>query len=322
MEIWAEVPTAVLCTVAGLLDVGSLQHTRVVCKAWQQAASLAVHTLSPRVTGPLGEVHTLRPRITRPLGIQWHNMPLLSKAFPACRVLNLRSFQLSQDSGQHLQDTAFTQIRLCNEDRCPRDPVQAFHKLHDSIACASYHCPKKKLTFAVDIEMLHFNFGEAPRSRPDLFTDELCLQLLQFPKSAYITKLNAIGMAVPITGRGLRVIAHMTALRELTLICRQDIDDVHLELLSRLGSLTELKIGPLRGCSNDGVTNTLSQLSHLQKLSLTDAVEFSDQGLAHVSAALSGKLQALSFANCPRLTNESVSHLSTPHLSWLHFSYR
>ena len=122
--------------------------------------------------------------------------------------------------------------------------------------------------------------SQAQRSRAGLFTDELCLQLLQILQSACITTLNAIGMPLPITGRGLRAIAHMTALRELTLICNQNIDDVHLELLSRLGNLTELEIGPLGGCSSEGVTNTLSQLCHLQEVSLTDAFEFTDQGLA------------------------------------------
>ena len=31
---WDETPAAVLCTVAGLLSVGSLQEARVVYKAW------------------------------------------------------------------------------------------------------------------------------------------------------------------------------------------------------------------------------------------------------------------------------------------------
>ena len=301
METWAEMPVAVIRTVAGLLSVDSIQQARLVCKAWQQAASLAVHTLRPRITGSLG--------------LQWHNLPLLSKAFPACSVLDLRSYKVPQDSGQHLQDTAFTQIHLSNVEAGP-DHKRAFQELHDYIACASSHQPYLKCE--VDIHMIH-QYGLLG-STDELFTDDLCLKLSQFPESACITKLNAGSMPVHVTGRGLRSIAHMTALTELTLVCRQDIDDVHLELLSGLIRLTELKIGPLRLCSSEGLINTLSRLCRLQKLSLTDAVGVSDECLAHISAALSGNLQALSLANCPQLTDESVPYLGMPHLSTLFFS--
>ncbi|KAL3159829.1 hypothetical protein ABBQ38_010232 [Trebouxia sp. C0009 RCD-2024] len=301
METWAEVPVAVLRTIASLLNVDSMQQARLVCRAWKEPASLAVHTLRPRITGSLG--------------LQWHNLPLLSKAFPACRVLDLRSYKVPQDSGQHLKNTAFTHIHLSNVEAGP-DHKRAFQDLHDYIACASSHKPC--LHFEVDIHMIH-QYGLLG-STDELFTDELCLKLLQFPESACITKLNVGSMPVPITGRGLAIIAHLTALTELTLICHQDIDDVHLELLSSLTNLTELKIGPLKHCSSEGLMNALPCLGHLQKLSMTDAVGVSDDCLAHVSAALSGNLQALSLANCPQLTDECIPCLAMPHLSSLFFS--
>lgn len=299
METWPEVPFAVLRTIAGLLDVDSMQQARLVCKAWKQPASLAVHTLRPRITGSLG--------------LQWHNLPLLSKAFPACRVLDLRSYRVPKDSGQHLQDTAFTQIHLSNVEAGP-DHNRAFQDLHDYIACASSHQPH--LSF--DIHMIH-QYGLLG-STNELFTDELCLKLLHFPQTACITKLNVGSMPVPITGRGLAFIAQLTALTELTMVCHRDIDDVHLELLVGLTNLTELKVGPLKHCSSEGLMNVLPHLCHLQKLSLTDAVGVSDDCLAHVSAALSGTLQVLSLANCPQLTDECIPYLGMPHLSLLFFS--
>ena len=301
METWSHMPTAVLSTVAGLLDVDSMQQARLVCKAWQQPVSLAIHTVRPRITGLLG--------------LQWHNLRLLSQAFPACTVLDLRSYRVPHDSGQHLQGTAFIKIHLSNVEAGP-DHKKAFQELHDYIVCASSYQPC--LSFEVDIHMIH-QYGLLG-STDELFTDDLCLKLLQFPDSACITKLNVGSMPVHVTGKGLICISHMTALTELNLVCRHDIDDVHLELLASLVNLTELKIGPLKHCSSQGLINTLSHLSRLEKLSLTDAVGVSDDCLVQVSAALSDNLQALSLANCPQLTDESVPYLGMPHLSTLFFS--
>lgn len=301
MEAWSQMPTAILSTVAGLLSEDSMQQARLVCKAWRQPVSLAVHTLRPRITGSLG--------------LQWHNLPVLSKSFPACSTLDLRAHRVPQDTGQHLQNTAFTQIHLSNVEAGP-DHKQAFQELHDYIACASSYQPCLK--FEVDIHMIH-QYGLLG-STEELFSDDLCFKLLQFPHSACITKLNVGNMPVHVTGRGLSSVAQMTALTELSVLCRQDIDDMHLELLSGLTNLVELKIGPLKHCSSDGLVNTLSNLCRLEKLSLTDAIGFSDECLAHISAALSHCLHALSLANCPQLTDEAVPYLAMPHLSTLFFS--
>lgn len=300
-ETWTDMSSAVLRTVAASLDEASLQQVRLVCKAWQQPASLAVDSLRPRILGSLG--------------LQWHNLPLLSKAFPACAVLDLRSYKVPPDSGQHLKDTAFTKVLLSNVEAGP-DHNRAFGELQKYIACASEN--NSSLTFEVDIHMIH-QYGLLG-STEESFTDNLCLLLMQFPASACITKLNAGSMPVPVTGTGLRFIAKLTALTDLSLTCYQDIDDVHLRVLSGLTNLTGLKIGPLKYCSSEALTDTLSHLCQLQKLSLSDAVWVSDECLGHVSAALSANLQALSLANCPQLTDESIAYLGMPHLSTLFFS--
>ena len=300
-EAWTDMSFAVLRTVAASLDGASLQQVRLVCKAWQQPTSLAVDSLRPRITGSLG--------------LQWHNLPLLSKAFPACTTLDLRSYKVPPDSGQHLQGTAFTKVLLSNVEAGP-DHNKAFGELHKYVACASES--NSSLTFKIDIHMIH-QYGLLG-STEELFSDNLCLMLMQFPASACVTKLNAGSMPVPVTATGLSYIAKLTALTDLSLTCRQDIDDMHLQLLSELTNLTGLKIGPLKYCSSDALTDTLSQLCRLQKLSLSDAVWVSDECLGHVSAALSANLQALSLANCPQLTDESIAYLGMPHLSTLFFS--
>lgn len=119
-----------------------------------------------------------------------------------------------------------------------------------------------------------------------------------------------------MTGSRLSNIAHMTSLTELQLMCNQAICDAHPGLLPALTLLTELKTGPLKRCSSEGLINTLSHLCRLDRLSLNDAITFSDECLACVSAALSGKLQALSH-NCSWITAECVARLSMPHLSRL-----
>ena len=292
---------AVLHTVAALLDVGSMQQVRLVCKAWQQPASAAVSSLRPRITGSLG--------------VQWCNLPLLSKAFPACEVLDLRSYKVPPDSGQYFQATAFTKILLSNLEAGP-DHERAFQELRDYVICASRH--QDSLSFEIDIHMIH-QFGLLG-SADEPFTDELCWMLVHFPSSASITKLNVGSMPVPVTGIGLSYIGLLTSLTELALISCTDIDEVHLQRLSALTCLTELKIGPLKQCSSHGLELMLSHLCHLQKLSLTDAIWISDECLIQFLTSLSTSLQALSLGNCPQITDESMPYFGRLHLSTLFFS--
>lgn len=213
---------------------------------------------------------------------------------------------MPQGSGQHLQDTAFTEICLSNVKAGCSD--QAVQELHEYIACACSHRPS--LCFSVDIGLQN-----APAAS---FTDRFCLALLQLPRCACVTNLDASSWPVPVTHRGLSHIAQITSLTKLQLICDydQDIGDEHLKLLSALTKLTDLCIGPLHLCTSEGLIHALSRLCYLERLSLGDAIHFSAKCLACVSAA---KLQALSLHYCTQLTDESVSCLSMPHLSELSF---
>ncbi|KAL0052328.1 hypothetical protein WJX82_000329 [Trebouxia sp. C0006] len=99
---WDEMSVAVLHSVAALLDWSSKQEVRLVCKAWKQAATLAINTLRPNMTGSLG--------------LQWHNLHQLSKAFPACRVLDLRSYRVPR-LGYIAQLTTLVELSVtCCED--------------------------------------------------------------------------------------------------------------------------------------------------------------------------------------------------------------
>ena len=295
--IWCEMSTAVLRSVAALLDESSMQQVRLVCKPWQQPTSLTVHTLRPRITGSLG--------------LQWHNLHLLSKAFPACTVLDLRSYRVPTDSGQHLLNTSFAKVLLSNVEVDP-NPSRSLEELRKYIT--STISTNASLTVEVDIHQLPNFLSHSP------FTDEDCCTLMQYPASAHVVKLHLGNMPVPVTQRGLGFIAQLTKLTELSIICCEDIDDTHIAKLSALTNLIELKIGPLKGCTSEGLTNGLSKLNQLQKLSLTDAVHIQDDTVAHISGSLSASLQALSLANCPQLTDDSVLHLCMPHLSTLFFS--
>jgi len=53
---------------------------------------------------------------------------------------------------------------------------------------------------------------------------------------------------------------------------------------------------------------------------LIDAIHIKDETIAHISCSLSATLRALSLANCPQLTDESMPYLCMPHLSTLFFS--
>ena len=51
---WDEMSVAVLHSVAALLHESSMQQIRLVFKAWKQAATFAINTLRPNMTGSLG----------------------------------------------------------------------------------------------------------------------------------------------------------------------------------------------------------------------------------------------------------------------------
>ena len=294
---WADMSTAVLRSVAAFLDEGSMQQARLVCKAWQQPASCAVKVIRPRMTGSLG--------------LQWHNLQLLSKAFLACTVLDLRSHKVPTDSGQYLLNTSFTKVLLSNVEADP-DPRDSLEELHKYMAFAVDH--NRSLIFDIDVYQLPNFLSNAH------FTDAACHKMMQYPASANIVKLHLGNMPVPVTMLGLGCIAKLTTLTELSVISCEDIDDEHMGLLSALTRLVELKLGPLKRCTSKGFMSGLSSMCQLQKLSLIDAIHVQDNTIACVSSSLSASLQALSLANCPQLTDGSVPYLCMPHLSTLFFS--
>ena len=296
-ESWAEMALAVLSSVAALLDERSLQEIRLVCKAWRQPVSLAVQTIRPKITGSLG--------------LQWHDLPLLSKAFSACAVLDLRLYQVPTYSGQYLLNTAFTEVLLSNVKADP-EPRKSLDELYEYIIYAASY--KASLTFEVDVHHLPSVWSPPP------FTDQECLRLTQYPKAARIVKLHLGTMPAHVTQIGLSYIAQLTSLTELSIICSEDIDDAHMLMLSALTNLITLRVGFLSRCCNEALTNGLSNLNRLQKLSLIDAVNIDDDVVARISSSLSATLQALSVAKCPQLTDECMLHLCMPHLSSLFFS--
>jgi len=249
--------------------------------------------------------------MTGSLGLQWHNLHWLSKAFPACRVLDLRSYKVPSDSAQHLSNTFLTTVLLSNVEADP-DPSRSLEELQMYMTSAERHNPV--LSFVVNIHHLPTFLSRAP------FTDAECLTMMQYPASAQVGRLHLGYMPVSVTQTGLGYIAQLTNLAELSVICCEDIDDNHMRLLSALTNLAELRLGPLKECTSEGLKNGLSTLTQLQKLSLIDVIHIKDETIAHISCSLSATLQALSMANCPQLTDESVPYLCMPHLSTLFFS--
>ncbi len=294
---WDEMSVAVLHSVAALLDESSMQQIRLVCKAWKQAATLAINTLRPNMTGSLG--------------LQWHNLHQLSKAFPACRVLDLRSYRVPSDSAQHLSNTFLTTVLLGNIEANP-EPSRSLEELQKYMISAEKHNPV--LSFLVDIYHLPV-YSSAPR-----FTDAECLTMLRYPASAQVVKLHLDCMAFSVTQTGLGYIAHLTTLAELSVTCCEEIDDDHMRLLSALTNLVELRLGSLKGCTSEGLTNGLSTLTQLQGLYLMNPIHIKDETIANISCSLSATLQALSMANSPLLTDESMPYLCMPRLTTLFFS--
>ena len=294
---WDEMSVAVLHSVAALLDESSMQQVRSVCRAWKQAATLAINTLRPNMTGSLG--------------LQWHNLHQLSKAFSACRVLDLRSYRVPSDSAQHLSNTLFTTVLLGNIESNP-EPSRSLEKLQKYMMSAETHNPV--LSFLVDVYHLPM-YLSGPR-----FTDAECLTMMHFPASAQVVTLHLGCMPVSVTQAGLGYIAQLTTLAQLSVTCCEDVDDNHMRSLSALTNLVELRLGPLKGCTSEGLTDGLSALTQLQRLYLMDAIQIKDETIAHISCSLSGTLRALSMANCPLLTDESMPYLCMPRLSILFFS--
>ena len=293
---WDEMSVAVLHSVAALLDWSSKQEVRLVCKAWKQAATLAINTLRPNMTGSLG--------------LQWHNLNQLSKAFPACRVLDLRSYRVPSDSAQHLSNTLFTTVLLGNIESNP-EPSRSLEKLQKYMMSAETHNPV--LSFLVDVYHMPM-YLSGPR-----FTDAECLTMMHLPASAKVVTLHLGCMPVSVTQAGLGYIAQLTTLAQLSVTCCEDVDDNHMRSLSALTNLVELRVGPLKGCTSEGFTDCLSTLTQLQRLYLMDAIHIKDETIAHIACSLSA-LRALSMANCPLLTDESMPYLCMLRLHILFFS--
>lgn len=152
------------------------------CSNLQGLASLAVHTLRPKVS----------------LVTQWHVLHLLSKDFSACNILDLRSLRVPQNSGQHLQDTAFTQIHLSNVKAGCKD--QTIQEPHEHIACACCHRPS--LCFSINIGVQNPTI--------DTFSDKFCLALLQLPRWACTANVDADTSPAPVIHREFSYIADMT----------------------------------------------------------------------------------------------------------------
>ena len=143
--------------------------------------------------------------------------------------------------------------------------------------------------------------------------------MMHFPASAQVVTLHLGCMPVSVTQTGLGYIAQLTTLVELSVTCCEDIDDNHMRLLSALTNLVELRLGPLKGCTSEGLTDGLSALTQLQRLYLLDAIHIKDETIAHIACSLSA-LRALSMANCPLLTDESMPYLCMLCLHILFFS--
>ena len=124
----------------------------------------------------------------------------------------------------------------------------------------------------------------------------------------------------PVSPEALSSIAQLTALTELSVICRETIDDDHIRMLAALTNLVDLEVGPLFACSSQSLDYLLSGLTCVQRLSLVDAITMEDENVAKISSLLSATLQTLCIRNCPQLTNESMPYFCMPQLTSLFFS--
>ena len=218
-------------------------------------------------------------------------------------------YKVPNDSAQHLSNTFFTTVLLGIEAN--PEPSRSLEKLQKYMMSAEMDNPV--LSFLVVVYHLPM-YVSGPR-----FTDADCLTMMHFPASARVVTLHLGCMPVSVTQTGLGYTAHLTTLVELSVTCCEDIDDNHMRLLSALTNLVELRLRPLKGRTSEGLTDGLSALTQLQRLYLMDAIHIKDETMAHIACSLSA-LRALSMANCPLLTDESMPYLCMLCLHILFFS--
>ena len=292
--VWADLPCVLIHGIAGLLDPGSLQQARLTCKMWKDSGSLTMTSLRPRMTGCLGR--------------QWHDVHLVTQAFPGCDVLDLRSHKIQLQHTSLFKETSLKTILLSNVGSTLED----LRTLRSWIGSASLESPE--LTFHIDILHLPSQISDTA------FGDVSCQELTEFPSTACIINLDLGTMPSKVSQSSLAHIATLTKLTGLSVICHEEIDDVHLDLVSSLTGLTQLTLGPVGMCSDQGIADTLSSLIQLQKLYLSEVVCIEDETVAMFSKQLA-VLHTLSLSSCPLLSNECLNYLaSMPHLTTLFFS--
>ena len=292
---WSDLPCVLLQEIAECLDPGSLQQVRLTCKTWKESGSLTLTCIRPRMTGCLG--------------LQWHDLHRITHAFPGCDVLDLRSHKIQLHHPALLRGTTLKTILLSNVGSTLEDLKTLRAWTHH----ASVESPE--LQFHVDIIHLPSQIADT------MFGDLSCQQLTQFPCTASIINLDLGRMPSKVSQSSLHHLATLTKLVGLSVICHEEIDDAHLDLVSSLTDLTHLTLGPVGMCSDHGIADTLSSLTQLQKLYLSEVVCIEDDTVAMLSKQLGPALHALSLSSCPLLSNECLHHLARmPHLTTLFFS--
>lgn len=295
---WATVPDVIVQRIAGLLDLTSLQQLRLTCSTWRGPGSLTVEYLKPSMTGCLG--------------LQWHDLSLVTKAFPACVVLDLRSHdQVELQSPAIFKDTLLKTVLLSIVSNTTKKDLKT---LRTWLSSASQESPT--MTFNV-----HLHYLPAQLLGSAQLDDRACRFLANFPAAANIVTLDLGILPTHVSKASLHHVAELTKLAALLMICHEDIDDQHLDVVSNLTDLTQLTLGPVGMCSDQGIADALSSLSQLQTLHLTDAVCIEDNTLAMLSKQLGSVLNTLSLSCCPLLSNECLLHLARmPYLTRLFFS--
>ena len=291
---WSDLPGVLIHGIASLLDPGSLQQVRQTCKTWKDSSSLTVTSLRPRMTGCLG--------------LQWHDLYIVTQAFPGCDVLDLRSHKIQLQHTSLFAETSLKTILLSNVGSTLED----LGTLRKWIGLASLTSPG--INFHIDILHLPSQISDTA------FGDLSCQELTEFPSTARIINLDLGTMPSKVSQSSLGHIATLTKLTGLSVICQEEIDDVHLDLVSSLTGLTQLTLGPVGMCSDQGIADSLSSLTQLQKLYLSEVVCIEDDTVAMFSKQLA-VLHTLSLSSCPLLSNECLNYLaSMPHLTTLFFS--
>lgn len=292
---WSELPPVLCQEVAALLDPGSLQQLRLSCKAWKDSGSLALLTLRPRMMGCLG--------------LQWHDIHRVTSAFSGCQILDLRSHKIQLQHTALFEGTTLKTVLLSNVG----STLQDMKTLRAWTHAASTAAPG--LQFHIDIIHVPSQISDTT------FGDLSCQQLIEFPLAASIINLDLGAMPTKVSQLSLVQLAVLTRLTGLSVICCEEIDDAHFDAVSALTGLTHLRLGPVGNCSDHGIANSLSSLTKLQKLYLSEAVWLEDSTVAMLSKQLGPMLHALSLSDCPLLSNACLHHLADmPHLTTLFFS--